>query len=292
MSGGDRYLQWREGLESCFEKSLFPPDLLAPKEAVWLWDTTSQGMFNDEYCLTSSKLSGGGSFISSERSRGSGGVSVEKAWNHSIQKSLLPTSSPAGFWWQECWFRNCLVDFVINGGRRMFTRGFWWYETPISGHDDEYCHHSSKLLGGYRYRWVGWGSLDWCTKVSFPDLHMYSHMRPPASSHCLYRYQKWQGRGWGEQVWTPKPLFPACLPAAFGEKRAVVKGICERTPNLEPSRWNIVTILRNCLVKLVVSNRRQSRRGVGWRDGMMHLKKSLFPTCSSVCNPQVMAMEY
>lgn len=31
---GDRYLQWREGLESWIEKSLFPPDLLAPKEAV------------------------------------------------------------------------------------------------------------------------------------------------------------------------------------------------------------------------------------------------------------------
>lgn len=80
-------------------------------------------------------------------------------------------------------------------------------------------------------------------------------MRPPTSSHCLYRYQKWQGRGWGEQVWTPKPLFPACLPAAFGEKRAIVKGICERTPNFEPSRWNIVTILRNCLVKIVVSSK-------------------------------------
>ena len=59
------------------------------------------------------------------------------------------------------------------------------YETPISGHDDEYCHHSSKQLGGYRYRWVGVkksGLMHHQSLFSRPT-YVLTCMRPPISSH-------------------------------------------------------------------------------------------------------------
>lgn len=132
--------------------------------------------------------------------------------------------------------RNCLV---INGGRRIMR--------PQSR---AMMTNAVTILQNCLVVVVidGWGEEVWIdapTKSLFPTYICDLQPRAMAMEHHFltilfvgypYRYQKWQGRWWGEQVWTQKPLFPTCLAAAFGEKRAVVKGICERPPNLEPSR--------------------------------------------------------
>ena len=95
------------------------------------------------------------------------------------------------------------------------------YAIPLSSHDDGiYCYNPSKLLGGYRYRPLGRGGVGWGGVKRSGTMH-------------------------------PKSLFSRPV---FGEKRADVKGICVCDPQSQAILMEIVTILRNCLVGIVVNS--------------------------------------
>lgn len=163
------------------EKSLFPPDLLAPKEAVWLWDTTSQGMFNDDF--------------------------VEIVWWGIFYQQ-----------WEEP--RKWLKKLVIIPSKNLFSRPLHPQVFGGKSADGIFvCDPQSwAMMNGISFRSfeiVWWISLSMvgggCSPADFGDVRPQSRaVMTTTLQNCLVVIVI---DGWGEEVWidAPKSLFPTCI---------------------------------------------------------------------------------